>query len=282
MPLFGQHKPSDEIINITTYDDKSELASNPITNRYTTLSNRRLDVNSSAISKGYSDNSELPEITNLKDSVVIMPPHSQAMLDTNREQDEFNQNMERLKRIRNSVRSVDQFNPIKRKRLYQGIVIISKQEFFIDIFKTKTKFYISAIELSSKTPHMVELYLNQGKKLLRECNDNFDDLVMRLEFKFGKLAIHDMNKLLYQDYTSFATSPRSPSGGTNKKATHVQKASQKYTEYFKHRPKSLATAKHVERKSFNIGSIHVKPKLTLNKDSDTGEILTQITNLMSK
>ena len=76
--------------------------------------------------------------------------------------------MERLKKIRNSVRSVDKFSIVHRKKLYQGIVIISKKEFFIDIFMTKTKFYISAIELSVKKPYMIELYINQAKKLLKE------------------------------------------------------------------------------------------------------------------
>lgn len=181
--IFGRHKPSNDIVNITTYDDGSDqYGPQKQTNRYTTLSNRRLDVNSSVASKEQTDNSELPDIHSLKDSVVLPNPNDQSVFNEDNtkldreielnkhylEEQQHIENMERLKQIRNSVRSVDQFNPIKRKRLYQGIAIISNRELFIDIFKTKVKFYISCIELATKQPHMIELYLNQGKKLLHE------------------------------------------------------------------------------------------------------------------
>ena len=166
--LFGKHKKSEEGWNITTYDDHSEIHPHSQINRYTTLSShRRADLNTSMMSRHHSDNSELPDISTIKDSVFIPTPHSPSFVEQIREEEleeiERQENMERLRRISESVRNVDQFYPIKRKRLYQGIVIISEREFFIDIFRTKVKFYISAIELATKMPYMIELYLNQGK-----------------------------------------------------------------------------------------------------------------------
>lgn len=68
-----------------------------------------------------------------KDSISITnrdsayQPHEQEEL-------EYKSNLEKLKRIRESVRSVDLHTTVKRKRLYQGIAIISQKEFYIDIF----------------------------------------------------------------------------------------------------------------------------------------------------
>lgn len=166
--MFTKPRQSEDQVNIGSHYDESDTETTSRMPRYTTLSNRRGDVNTSVHSKDQSDISALPDIILQRDSVAATTrsggrrhPQSQADL-------EYLANMAKLTKIRNSVRSVDQFNPIKRKRLYQGIVIISKHEFFIDIFRTKTKFYISAIELGNKKPYMIELYLNQGKKLLKE------------------------------------------------------------------------------------------------------------------
>mmetsp|Transcript_17971 Transcript_17971/g.15889 ORF Transcript_17971/g.15889 Transcript_17971/m.15889 type:complete len:111 (+) Transcript_17971:556-888(+) len=109
--------------------------------------------------------STLPDISLQKDENTNT--YNSAYASPNNEE-VLNQNKMRLIKIRNSVRSVERIGVVQRKRLYQGIVVISKKEFYIDIFMTKTKFYISAIELTNKTPHMIELYIPQAKNLLKE------------------------------------------------------------------------------------------------------------------
>ena len=142
-------------------------------------------------------------------------------------------------------------------------MIISKNEFFIDIFQTKTKFYISAIELGSKTPDMVELFLNQGKKLVKEWGDNFDNLVMLLQFKFGKLTIRDMNRILYEDFTWFASTPRQKSPQTKPVVS-----SRSYKSYYQNR--RVSEPKHQR----------VKSRLNLNGKTDQKSMLSQLQSLM--
>ena len=146
--------------------------------------------------------------------------------------------------------------------MYTGIAIISKKEFFIEIFRTKTKFYISAIELSKKTPYMIELYINQGKKLLKESDDNFDNLVMRLEFKFGKLTIKDMNKILYEDFTEFATTPRDRTITTSNLSSLSKSRKSSYNPYYKHKktPNSLLNKSQPK--------VALKPNFRLKPDSN--------------
>jgi hypothetical protein len=73
----------------------------------------------------------LPEIEVTRDAIEL-----------NNMQDDWDKmnNYLKLKKIRKSLKTVEQSNIVRKKRLYQGIVIISGQEFFIDIFQTKTKF----------------------------------------------------------------------------------------------------------------------------------------------
>lgn len=170
--LFGKSKASETTADLRTiYNDDRSLDRPPHLPRYTTLSNRRIDVNTSIVSRDPSEPSELPDIPISRDSVNLTQKDIAPV--TLQDQDELDhlehlENMKKLKKIRNSVRSVDKFNPLPRKRLYNGIVIISQKEFFIDIFKTKAKCYISAIELSTKKPYMIELHSQVLKKLLKE------------------------------------------------------------------------------------------------------------------
>ena len=70
---------------------------------------------------------------------------------------------------------------------------------------------------------------------------------MKLEFKFGKLAIRDVNKMLYHDYTSYASTPRNPKLEVRRKAPlKTRKTDEKtrsYNMYFKHNPKTLINSK---------------------------------------
>ena len=96
---------------------------------------------------------------------------------------------------------------------------------------------------------MVELYLGQGRKLLKECGDNFDNLVLKLEFKYNKLTVQDMNKILYQDYSSFAASPQSLKKVSPKKRIASQEMRQSNAKslnpYFRNRPKTKMVGKSV-------------------------------------
>jgi hypothetical protein len=220
----------------------------------------------------------LPDITFPKDSLSITNRGYAYGADEIEELD-YRSNLDRLKKIRNSVKSVDQNNLVRKKRLYQGIVVISEREFYIDIFKTKTKFYISAIDLSSKTPHMIELFINQGKKLIKECGDNFDNLVMRLEFKYDRFIIKDLNKLLYQDFASFAPTPRADSKNSKSPPRKPPTSTGGYKQYFKNKRGSKVLRRSDLNKS--EGKLKIKSRLSLNKDCDSnGTILTQLQKLL--
>jgi len=147
--LFEQRKPSEERDNIYSMREESDVGSfsgmNPYNYDASTLPGITLPVDT---------NSSIH-----KESAYGSPDTDEAL---------YRSNLQKLKKIRNSVRSVERLNFMNKTRLYQGIIIISKKEFYIDIFKTKIKFYISAIELSTKTPYMIELYINQAKKILKE------------------------------------------------------------------------------------------------------------------
>lgn len=159
--IFGHPRQSDDMVNIHPVPHDNDTDSATRFDRYSAFSN---NMNSQL--SNHRKNT-IPDVYLPKDSISITNRDS-AYEAHELEDLEYKSNLEKLKRIRNSVRSVDLHTTVKRKRLYQGIAIISQKEFYIDIFKTKTKFYISAIELAQKTPHMIELFINQGKKLIHE------------------------------------------------------------------------------------------------------------------
>lgn len=67
--------------------------------------------------------------------------------------------------------------------------------------RTKTKFFIVAIDLEFFKYHVLELYRPQANKILKGCDNSLMKLMTFLEFRFGTLCIKDMELLLqYQLY----------------------------------------------------------------------------------
>ena len=72
----------------------------------------------------------------------------------------------------------------------------NQRECIVEMSRTKTKFYIVAIDLEYFKYHVVELFRPQANKLLKACNNSMHRLMTFLEFKFGTLCIKDMDILM--------------------------------------------------------------------------------------
>jgi len=78
-----------------------------------------------------------------------------------------------------------------------------KRECILEMSRTKTKFYIVAVDLETFKYHVIELFRFQANKIIKAVDNNLIRLMEFLEFKFGTLCIKDQELLLqYQLYMS--------------------------------------------------------------------------------
>jgi hypothetical protein len=73
---------------------------------------------------------------------------------------------------------------------------IEKRECIVEMSRTKTKFYIVALDLEFFKYHVIELFRPQANKILKACDNSLSKLMRFLEFRFGTLCIKDMELLV--------------------------------------------------------------------------------------
>jgi hypothetical protein len=87
---------------------------------------------------------------------------------------------------------------IDRKVIYRKIHRYGKKEYLIEISKTKVKYFIISIRMNkNQKTQVLEFHYKQGKKLIKSAG-GVEALADLIKFKYGTLAIQDLNKLLYQ------------------------------------------------------------------------------------
>lgn len=87
---------------------------------------------------------------------------------------------------------------INRKVIYRKIHRYGKKEYLIEISKTKVKYFILSIRMNkNQKTQVLEFHYKQGKKLIKSAG-GVEALADLVRFKYGTLAIQDLNKLLYQ------------------------------------------------------------------------------------
>lgn len=115
--LFGKNKISEASVNISSINnDTSDADSIYRGPRYTAFSTKRVEGNWSAMSKDNLDASELPGISLPRDAITITHKGDtlpESILHWDDKDSEYKRNLRKLNKIRNTVRSVDQFNPLK-------------------------------------------------------------------------------------------------------------------------------------------------------------------------
>uniref|UniRef100_A0A7S3NI68 Uncharacterized protein n=1 Tax=Euplotes harpa TaxID=151035 RepID=A0A7S3NI68_9SPIT len=85
-----------------------------------------------------------------------------------------------------------------RKVIYRKIHKYDKKEYLIEISKTKTKYFIIAIELNKKQrTQAIEMHAKKCKKLIKVCG-GVDQFANNISFKFGKIIVRNMTELLNQ------------------------------------------------------------------------------------
>lgn len=78
---------------------------------------------------------------------------------------------------------------------------LAQRECIIEMSRTKTKFYIIAIDLEINKYHVIELFRPQANKMIKACENSLQKLMTFLEFRFGTLCIKDQDMLMqYQLY----------------------------------------------------------------------------------
>lgn len=102
---------------------------------------------------------------------------------------------------------------------------------------------------------------------------------MRLDFQYNRLTIKDLNKILYEDFTAFASSPKPSTVNLPTQRRGSQGTTEKpkgYQEYYKNHRKNRKNLY-----SLNVSNLP-KPKSRLNIDSETDStnILSQIQSLI--
>ena len=70
----------------------------------------------------------------------------------------------------------------------------------VEISMCKLKFYILIMEgtRSLKTPHLIELYIPQAKKLFEYCHRSYKELLDLVEYKYNKFQMIDINKIFWE------------------------------------------------------------------------------------
>mmetsp|Transcript_17971 Transcript_17971/g.15890 ORF Transcript_17971/g.15890 Transcript_17971/m.15890 type:complete len:102 (+) Transcript_17971:943-1248(+) len=100
---------------------------------------------------------------------------------------------------------------------------------------------------------------------------------MRLEFNYGKLGIRDMNKLLYKDFISFASTPREKSGERSNLSMYAKPPRVSgYKEFYTNR-KSLKPSYGIEK---NEVRAKLKSRLTIDQTSDSSALYSQLQNML--
>jgi hypothetical protein len=67
----------------------------------------------------------------------------------------------------------------------------------VEISRNKQKFYIIVVDHNQQKDYVVELTEKLAQKYVLECGNNFERLISRLYFKFGRLQMTDVNRLQY-------------------------------------------------------------------------------------
>jgi hypothetical protein len=82
-------------------------------------------------------------------------------------------------------------------------------EHLVEISIYRNKFYILIVEIKNNksTPHLIELFLSQAKKLFQYCRKSYTELLDLIEFKYGKFQLTKLNKLFNQTIQTYF-SPR--------------------------------------------------------------------------
>jgi hypothetical protein len=65
----------------------------------------------------------------------------------------------------------------------------------VEISRNKQKFYIIVVDNREGKDYVIELTEKMAQKCVLECGNNFEKLIERLYFKYGKLQIQDVNRL---------------------------------------------------------------------------------------
>lgn len=87
----------------------------------------------------------------------------------------------------------------ERKVLYRKIHRYGKKEYLIEISRTKVKYYIISIRMGKTQKNQVqEFHYKQGKKMIRAAG-GIEAWADRIKFKYGKLDVNEMNKLLHEE-----------------------------------------------------------------------------------
>lgn len=78
-----------------------------------------------------------------------------------------------------------------------------RRECIIEMSRSKTKFWIIAVDLLTGKYSVIELFRVQAEKILRAVDNSLSTLMRYLEFRYGTLCIKDQELLLsYQLYMS--------------------------------------------------------------------------------
>lgn len=84
-----------------------------------------------------------------------------------------------------------------RKVIYRKIHKYGKKEYLVEISKNKIKYFIVSIRMKKdQKTQVLEYHYKQGKRLIKAAG-GVDALAEKIKFKYGSLAIQDLNKLLY-------------------------------------------------------------------------------------
>ena len=88
--------------------------------------------------------------------------------------------------------------PPGRKVLWKNVCMLGleQRECILEFSRTKTKFFIVALDLEINKYHVIELFRPQANKIIKGCDNSLNKLMTFLEFKYGTLCIKDQELLL--------------------------------------------------------------------------------------
>jgi hypothetical protein len=83
--------------------------------------------------------------------------------------------------------------PFARRVLWKNVCMlgIEKRECIVEMSRTKTKFFVIALDLEIFKYHVIEMFRPQANKILKACENSLSKLMTFLEFRFGTLCIKD-------------------------------------------------------------------------------------------
>ena len=80
--------------------------------------------------------------------------------------------------------------------LYWTRKMMKRKEWICEISGTNKKFYILAHNKEANETKLIDLYLSQGRKLMKEYRNDYSMVVKRLRIKFDQLVLIDMHQTL--------------------------------------------------------------------------------------